>query len=156
MTGDVRDNGILSVYTDALIALSDTARAPARLAAPQASATATSPICGSSVTIDLNLNADGTIAGFGYASESCALTRAVIALMRDAVTGTKPADVARAEKALRAILSGENPTLPPRWAGMAQLAGVKDFPARHNALLLPFAALQQAANLALAAEKGIK
>jgi hypothetical protein len=56
----VDDDGIINIYTDELIRLSETAREPRRLAKADLRARAVSPICGSEVSVEVALK-DGKI-----------------------------------------------------------------------------------------------
>lgn len=137
------DDGIISIYTDALIALSELTREAKHLAKPDAVAKAVSPICGSEVTIELKLD-NGKITDVGYEIEACALTRAVVAVLRQAAMGKTREDVAGAGRAMAALLA-EGAKIPAGdWEQLNILAPVKDYPSRHNALLLPFEAAGKA------------
>jgi len=137
------DDALTAVYNQSLIALSSQASAPCRLARPDLSAHAVSPICGSEVTVDLAL--DGArITAFGFDVEACALTKAVVAVMATAITGKTRADVAAAGATIAAMLSGEDVLPDGDWADLKLLAPVKDYTARHNSILLPFEAVEKA------------
>jgi NifU-like protein involved in Fe-S cluster formation len=137
------DDSIIRLYTQELIDISEQARTPQTLANPAVSATAVSPICGSTVTVQLILE-DGKIAGFGYDSESCALTRTVLAVISRSIIGKTRTEVRDAGEAFRRMLQ-ENAAPPAGdWAGLALLQSVRDYPQRHNATLLPFEAVEKA------------
>jgi NifU-like protein involved in Fe-S cluster formation len=137
------DDNIISLYTQELIDISEQTRTPQTLVNATHSATAISPICGSTVTVQFILE-DGKIAGFGYDSESCALTRTVLAVIRRAIIGKTRAEVREAGESFRQMLQ-ENAAPPTGdWAGLALLQSVRDYPQRHNATLLPFEAVEKA------------
>ncbi|MDY0009965.1 MAG: hypothetical protein RBS08_09685, partial [Bdellovibrionales bacterium] len=56
------------------------------------------------------------------------------------------ADIAAAGQALENMLDGVagGDALPADWAALDLLAPVRDYPARHNAVLLPFEAAEKA------------
>jgi NifU-like protein involved in Fe-S cluster formation len=137
------DEGIISVYTEELIALSETARAPQRLQNPDASARAISPVCGSAVTIDLNVE-NGKITAIGFESDSCALTRAVLAVMNTEAIAKTQAEIQAAGTALQCLLAGQESALAGGFTRLGLLTPVRDYPARHNAILLPFEAVEKA------------
>ena len=110
-------------------------------------ASARSPVCGSTVDVALTLDAQGRVSGFGYRLEACALTKSVVAVLRQALPGATRGDVVQAQAALAALLDGKaSDGLWPgaRWAGMMVLAPLKDYPARHSAVQLPLAAVEKA------------
>lgn len=144
MTGDVLDDSLIAVYNKKLIALAGQVMLPAPLENPDRGARAVSPVCGSEVEVSLTVNPAGVIEAFGYEVEACALTKAVVAVMKNAIIGKKREDVARAGEELADMLAG-NPVLPSGdWAELSVLEPVKDYKARHNSILLPFEAVEKA------------
>ena len=143
MTDITDDDFLLRVYSQELISLSEQAGTERHLVKADATARAISPICGSEVAVELALQ-DGTVTGFGYEVEACALTKSVVAIMASAILGKTQGEIAQAGKALRAML--EDGASPPTgdWAVLKILAPVKDYKARHNAILLPFEAVEKA------------
>lgn len=141
MTSD--DDKIFAVYNEKLIALSALAEQPKRLAAPQFSAKAVSPVCGSVVELDLNLK-DGKIEAFGFAVEACALTKSVIAVMARAIIGKTRKDVERAGQEMKSMLEGQKVLPSGDWADLGILEPVRDYKARHDSILLPFEAVEKA------------
>lgn len=137
------DDALTAVYNQSLIALSSKAAEPQRLAAPDISAHAVSPICGSEVTVDLALDGD-RITGFGFDVDACALTKAVVAVMAQAIIGKTRADVLAAAAEMKAMLAGKEVLPGGDWADLKLLAPVKDYTARHNSILLPFEAVEKA------------
>jgi NifU-like protein involved in Fe-S cluster formation len=137
------DDRLTSFYNQELIALSGAAATPEPLAHPDASARAVSPICGSEIEVGLKLEGD-RITGFGFAVEACALTRAVVAVMKEAILGKTRADVARAGAELAAMLEGQLVLPSGDWSRLVILEPVKDYRARHNSILLPFEAVEKA------------
>lgn len=123
-----------------------------RLADPQASVRRVSPICGSRVTVDLDLGADGRVARFGQEVRACALGQAAACLVGQRVIGRTPAELAAARDAMRDFLAGA----PVDWAahgdgGWGELeifAPAREFKSRHGSILLAFEAAAEAAETA--------
>lgn len=115
-----------------------------RLAGAQASAERHSPICGSRVVVELNLDAEGRIAALGQEVKACALGQASAALMGAHAIGRTQAELAEARGSLAAFLAGTRAD-PGDWPGLAVFAGARNYPARHAAILLPFEAAAEAA-----------
>ena len=139
----VLDRDIISLYTDEMIALSEETRAPKRLENPDATASAVSPICGSTVTLDMTFDGD-KISAIGYDVESCALGRAVMAILLKTAPGKTAKDITAAGKALEDLLDGRTENIAlTGWEKLQIMAPVRDYPARHNAVLLPFATAEK-------------
>lgn len=118
-----------------------------RLDHPQARVEKSSPVCGSRVVVDVVLDGDGRIAKLGQEVKACALGQASAALMGTHALGRTGADLAEARDALAAYLAGTRDD-PGDWPGLDVFAEARRFPARHGAILLPFAAAAEAATRA--------
>ena len=115
-----------------------------RLAAPEASATAHSKLCGSTVTVDLATDGAGTVIDFAHDVTACALGQASSSLMARHVVGAT-ADALRAVRTtVRAMLKENGPVPTGPWADLAVLEPVRDFRARHASTLLTFDAVVDA------------
>lgn len=95
-----------------------------------------SMLCGSSVGLDLALNRQGQIAQLGMSVTACALGQASATLFARHALGLDHAAIRQARDQLLAWLGGANDA--PLWPDFEILAGVKDYPARHKAIMLPF------------------
>jgi NifU-like protein involved in Fe-S cluster formation len=137
------DDSLLALYNQELIALSSETAAPFLLEHPDAAARAVSPICGSEVEVHLRIE-DNRVTAFGYEVEACALTRAVVAVMKKAIIGKNRAEVAKAGAEMEKMLAEENMFPSGDWAALKILAPVQDYKSRHNAILLPFEAVEKA------------
>lgn len=139
----IDDDGVLSIYNAQLIALSGQAALPHVLDEFDIAARAVSPICGSEVYVQLKLDGD-RVKDFGFEVEACALTKTVVAVMRNAIIGKTRDEVAKAGTEMEAMLNGDLVTPSGDWAKLQILEPVRDFKARHNAILLPFEAVEKA------------
>lgn len=133
---------LMRIYNQELMALSAQAETPHHLSRPEMSAKAVSPICGSEVMVELTVR-DGKVTGFGYEVEACALTKSVVAVMKNAILGKTRQDIARAGEQLRGMLEGGSPPAGD-WAGLKILQPVIEYKARHNSIMLPFEASEKA------------
>jgi len=122
-----------------------------RLAAPDGSAEKTSKLCGSTITVDVTLE-DGRVADFAQDVRACALGQAAASVLGAQVIGADLAEIEMAREALRAMLKAGGPAPEGRFAELAVLAPVKDYPARHASTLLAFEAAAEAVRLASTAE----
>lgn len=95
-----------------------------------------SAICGSHVHLDLILGSDGAIQQLGMAVQACALGQAAATLLARHATGLDHTALRAARDQLERWLRGEEQA--PTWPDFGALLAVKDYPARHSAVLLPF------------------
>ena len=121
-----------------------------RLAAPDASAEKVSKLCGSRVTVDVALK-DGRITDYAQDVKACALGQAAAAIMGAHAVGASVQEIEMARDALRAMLKQGGPPPEGRFADLAMLAPVKDYPPRHASTMLAFEATAEACRIALAA-----
>ena len=122
-----------------------------RLAAPQASVEKSSPVCGSRVTVDLVVDAEGRVAELGQEVRACALGQASASLMGAHAIGRTAAELVDARDALAAYLAGRRDD-PGDWPGLAIFADARRFTARHPSILLAFEAAAEAAARAARAD----
>ena len=114
----------------------------------QGSAERVSKLCGSRVVVDVALDRDGRVADFAQDVQACALGQASAGVLGSAVIGATAGEVDEARDALLAMLKSGGPPPGGRFADLAILAAVKDFPARHASTMLAFEAASEAINRA--------
>lgn len=137
------DDGLSAVYNQELIRLSSQASVPRHLPAADSVAKAVSPICGSEVTIELKIR-DNKVEDFGFDVDACALTKTAVAVMASAIRGKTRADIQKAGVEMQQMLRGQGDGPTGDWKDLRILAPVKDYTARHNAMMLPFEAVEKA------------
>lgn len=120
-----------------------------RLAAPDATVTHHSPLCGSRITVDLNLAADGRVAAYGQQVRACALGQAAASILGRHIVGQDAATLRQLVGLMRSMLKENGPPPGADFAGGAfsdleVLVPVREHKARHNAVLLPFEAAVKA------------
>jgi NifU-like protein involved in Fe-S cluster formation len=133
-----------ALYTRDILRLAASIPHQRRLAAPQATVEKSSPVCGSRIVVDLVTDAEGRVAELGQELRACALGQASAALMGAHAVGRTADELAAARDALAAYLAGACDD-PGDWPGLAVFATARAYPARHAAILLPFAAAAEAA-----------
>ena len=118
-----------------------------RLEAPQASAEKRSPVCGSTVAVDVTLDREGRVAALGQEVKACALGQASASLMAAHALGRSPAELAGARDAFAAWLRGDRDD-PGDWPRLEVFAHARPYAARHASILLAFEAAAEAAETA--------
>lgn len=139
-----------TLYNAQILRLATSIPHQARLSQPQATVSKRSPICGSRVTVDVAMDADGRVADLGQEVRACALGQASAALMAEHAIGRTPAELAAARDALSAFLAGERDD-PGDWPGLEIFAPARPHVARHPSIRLAFEAVSEAAALAMGA-----
>ncbi len=134
-----------TLYNTQILRLAASIPHAVRLDGPQASVVRVSPICGSRVTVDLDLDDTGRVVRFGQEVRACALGQASAALLGTHIAGRSRAEIAAARDALAAYLKGEAET-PGDWPGLELFAPARPHKARHGSILLAFQAAAQAAD----------
>ena len=117
-----------------------------RLADAMGTAEKRSPVCGSRVTVDVNLGADGRVSAVGMLVRACALGQASSSLLAADVIGKTPAELAAARDALAAWLAGVGDR--PDWTGLDLFTPALPHTARHPSIRLAFEAAADAATQA--------
>jgi NifU-like protein involved in Fe-S cluster formation len=123
-----------------------------RLGAPDASAVAISRLCGSKVTVDVNMK-DGVVTDFGHEVKACALGQASSSIMARHVVGSTADELRSVRDAMYKMLKEEGAPPSGKWAELEALLPVRDFKARHASTLLTFDAVVDALNQIEAKQK---
>jgi NifU-like protein involved in Fe-S cluster formation len=135
------------LYSAQILTLAANMPRAGRLAAPDASAQKTAKLCGSTIVVDVAVEG-GVVTDFAQDVRACALGQASAAILGARVVGADLAEIEMARDALRAMLKTDGPAPVGRFAELAVLAPVKDYPARHASTLLAFEAAVEAVRAA--------
>ena len=131
------------VYNSRILELAGNIPRVGRLAAPDASATAHSKLCGSTVTIDLKMDGD-TVTDFAHDVKACALGQASSSIMARNVIGARAGELRDLRDNVRRMLKENGAPPSGRWADIAVLEPVRDYKARHASTMLTFDAVVSA------------
>ena len=134
---------INDVYNSRILAFAADIPRLGRLSAPDATATAHSRLCGSTVTVDLALDGD-TVRDFAHEVRACALGQASSSIMARLVVGSGTRELREVREAVRKMLKENGPAPSGRWAELEVLEPVRDYKARHASTLLTFDAVVDA------------
>lgn len=131
------------IYSTRILELAAAIPRTARLAAPEATASAHSKLCGSTIAVDLVMDGD-TITDFGQTVKACLLGQAAASVVGREIVGTSAAEFRRVASEMRAMLKQNGSPPAERWADLAVLEPVRDYKARHTSTLLVFEAVEKA------------
>jgi NifU-like protein involved in Fe-S cluster formation len=131
------------VYNSRILELAGNIPRLGRLADADASATAHSKLCGSTVTVDLKMVGD-TVTDFSHQVKACALGQASSSIMARNVVGSKADELRDLREAVRRMLKENGAPPSGKWADIAVLEPVRDYKARHASTMLTFDAVTAA------------
>jgi len=120
---------------------------------PDGASLKVSRVCGSTVNVEVQLDADGRIAAIAVDPKACALGQAATSILAREAVGRSLEEIRAARDRLHGMLKG---TAEPPSAGdgafweIRHLAPVRDYPPRHASTLLAFDAVVEAIEQALA------
>ncbi|MEZ5886443.1 MAG: iron-sulfur cluster assembly scaffold protein [Paracoccaceae bacterium] len=129
------ETDLIKLYSQRILALAADIPHAERLDHPDATAMRRSPLCGSTVTVDLGFE-DGRIARFGQDVKACALGQASAAIAGAQMIGRSEAEVLQARDQLKAMLKEMGPVPAPPFDGYEVLTPARDYANRHASILL--------------------
>ncbi|WP_371038958.1 MULTISPECIES: iron-sulfur cluster assembly scaffold protein [unclassified Rhodosalinus] len=144
------DDDLMKLYSGRILALAADIPHRGRLDHPDASVRKRSPLCGSTVTVDLTMT-DGRVSDFGQDVKACALGQAAAAVLGAAVIGRSRPELEAARDALRTMLKSDGPVPDAPFDGFEVLRPARDYKNRHASILLAIEAAAEAAAQAEAA-----
>jgi len=132
------------IYNRRILELAASIPRLGRLFAADASATAVSKLCGSTVTVDLKMQGD-MVTDFAHEVKACALGQASSSIMARHVVGSRASELRQLRDTVRQMLKENGaPPSSEKWADIAVLEPVRDYKARHASTMLTFDAVVSA------------
>jgi NifU-like protein involved in Fe-S cluster formation len=131
------------IYNTKLLELAAHIPCTERLEAPDATATALSKLCGSTITIDLKMSGD-LVTGYGQTVKACLLGQAAAAIVGRHIIGATARELREAGAAMRRMLKENGPPPTGRFADLSLLEPARHYRARHGSVLLVFDAVERA------------
>ncbi|WGV16703.1 iron-sulfur cluster assembly scaffold protein [Fuscovulum ytuae] len=148
------DSDLVKLYSGRILELAADIPHLGRLPAPEGSAKKRSPLCGSTVTVDLTLDGD-RIASYGQDVKACALGQASASVTARAILGRTRDEVAQARTELEAMLKRGGPVPAAPFDGLEVLLPARDYANRHASILLSLDATLAAMDEALKARAAV-
>ena len=137
------DTDLIKLYSQRILALAADMPRTQRLNAPTATAKKRSPLCGSTVTVDLELR-DGVVTDYGQDVKACALGQAAAAVVGASIVGLSEEGIKVGRDQLYAMLKEDGPVPEAPFADLEVLQPAKDYKNRHASILLAFDATLEA------------
>jgi NifU-like protein involved in Fe-S cluster formation len=131
------------IYNRQIIELAGNIPRIGRLPDADASATAHSKLCGSTVKIDLKMDGP-VVSDFAHEVKACALGQASSSIMARHVVGSTASELRDLRETVRKMLKENGAPPQGKWAEVALLEPVRDYKARHASTMLTFDAVVDA------------
>ncbi len=136
---------INDVYNARILEFAGNIQRLGRLQDPDASATAHSKLCGSTVTVDLKMQ-DGVVSDFAHDVKACALGQASSSIMARHVIGATAQELRDVREVMFKMLKENGAPPEGRFEDLKFLEPVRDYKARHNSTMLTFDAVVDCLN----------
>lgn len=136
---------INDVYNARILEFAGNIQRLGRLQDPDASATAHSKLCGSTVTVDLKME-DGVVCDFAHDVKACALGQASSSIMARHVVGATVQELRDVREVMFKMLKENGAPPEGRFEDLKFLEPVRDYKARHNSTMLTFDAVVDCLN----------
>lgn len=132
-----------ALYSDRILELAAGIPPARRLEQPDASASAHSKLCGSTIVVDLKLDGD-RVADYAQTVKACLLGQASAAVLAHQIVGTPVAEIRQIAGEMRRMLKENGAPPAGKWADLAVLEPVREVKGRHASVLLAFDATVRA------------
>ena len=126
---------LISLYSKRILALAADVPHAERLSDPQGSAMKRSPLCGSTVTVDVRM-ARGRVSDYGQDVKACALGQASAAILGAQIVGATRDQIADGRDALHAMLKEGADAPSGLWSDLEVLTPARDYKNRHASIML--------------------
>lgn len=137
------NNDLIKLYSGQILALAADIPHSERLDAPQATVKKRSPLCGSTVTVDLRMDGE-RVSDFGQDVKACALGQAAASVVGGAVIGRNEDEIRTAQSQLKAMLKSDGPAPDAPFDELKVLLPAKEFKNRHASIMLALDATVEA------------
>lgn len=131
------------IYSQRILELAANTTHNSRLAHPDATATAHSKLCGSTVTLDIKMTGD-VITEYGQTVRACLLGQSSAAVVANHAVGATAAEIRMVGQQMRKMLKDNGPPPAGKWHDLEALEPVREVKGRHASTLLVFDALEKA------------
>ncbi|MDX2157547.1 MAG: iron-sulfur cluster assembly scaffold protein [Hyphomicrobiaceae bacterium] len=132
-----------ALYNDRIIELAAAIPAARHLDHPDATASAHSKLCGSTIAVELKLDGD-QVTDYGQTVKACLLGQAAASIVARNIVGTCIDEIRRVAGEMRRMLKENGPPPGGRWADLSVLEPVREVKGRHASVLLAFEAILRA------------
>lgn len=137
------ETDLIKLYSGRILKLAADIANAERLEYPHASVKKRSPLCGSTVTVDMSVSG-GVVTAFGQDVKACALGQAAASVVGAAIVGCTEEQVLGARDQLRALLKGSEMIPDAPFEGFEVFLPASAYRNRHASILLSIEAAAEA------------
>ena len=137
------ENDLIKLYSSRILELAADIPHLDRLESPDATVKKRSPLCGSTVTVDVRVE-NGRVTSFGQDVKACALGQASASVVGAGVIGCTRAQIETARDQLKSMLKQNGPAPDTPFGGLEVLIPARDYKNRHASILLALEATAEA------------
>lgn len=141
------DQDLMKLYSQRILALAAAIPMTERLENPDATVRKRSPLCGSTVEVDIKIT-DGVISDFGQDVKACALGQTSASVLASHVVGLSKEQILIGRDQLLAMLKGDDTIPDAPFNDLEVLLPAQSYNNRHASIMLAFNATLEAINLA--------
>jgi len=138
---------LMKLYSKRILALAAAMPHVGRLEDADGSAMKRSPLCGSTVKVDVKMD-HGRVVEFAQDVKACALGQSSASVLGQDVIGRTRAEIERGRDRLQAMLKEGGPVPEAPWQELEALLPAKDYKNRHASILLAWDATLAAVDAA--------
>ncbi len=137
------DTDLIKLYSGRILALAANIPLTERLENPDRTVKKRSPLCGSTVTVDINAT-NHVITAYGQDVKACALGQAAASILAANAIGRSVTEIQTARDQLLAMLKQDGPTPDAPFDGFEVLLPAREYKNRHASIMLALEATLEA------------
>ena len=141
------NSDLIKLYSGRILALASEIPRTDRLETPTVTVKRRSPLCGSTVVVDLVI-ANGRVADYGQDVKACALGQASASVVGANIVGRSRDEVVEARDQLKAMLKKNGPPPAAPFDGLEVLRPAAEYKNRHASIMLALEAAAEAFDIA--------
>lgn len=135
----VVEQDLMKLYSERILSLAANISHVGKLEAPDGRATKRSPLCGSTITVDVAVE-DGKVSDFGQDVKACALGQSSASVLAANVIGQTRADLQTGRDQLYALIKEDGPPPAAPFEDLENLRPARDYKNRHASIMLAWEA----------------
>ncbi len=132
----------LDLYNERILALAGNIPRIGKLENAQSTSVAVSHLCGSKISVQLNLDEAGLVADYAHELQACALGQASASIVAQNIIDSAPQELHELARTMRAMLQEDGAPPSGKWQDLEVLSPVRDYKNRHTSTLLVFSAIE--------------
>ena len=134
-----------NLYNEKILELASNISKVGRIQNVEFSSEAVSRLCGSKVTVDLEID-NNKITDFSHIVKACALGQASSSVMANNIIGTDIEELLNLKLVMKKMLKDAGSPPDGKWSELKVLEPVREYKGRHSSVLLIFDAVEDCIN----------